>query len=691
MITTVERTSNLTVGTVESVAPDEIEILLDASAPRSVALNAGIPSGFPRINGYVLIPNESGYLVGLIVKLWVERSRLPPTAKDLIDLPFPLRKLTIIPVGTLIRQSNPTVAEHYSAEFKRGVTVFPSVGDSVLIPTAEQLISIIESGSHQRRVQVGTSPLVANSQIVLDPDLLFGRHLAVLGNTGSGKSCSVAGLVRWSLEAAQRARVNPEKMHQPNARFIVLDPNGEYRTSFADVPGGVRVYQIPPPGPGTEELTVPAWIWNTNEWCAFASAAPSIQRPVLQQTLRTLRAGGSLEDSLHQTIVRRMHFFLTTLDDKIASGGPAYGVFGPAQGVAEMLKGIVDDGNGYLGRIEGPLKQAVFHLAGTAKRLRDEHEFIWKGSIAYKIFSETEMLELRSATASVLDFLPAVEETSYLSDDAPIPFDVKGLPAHLEQVASHSSPQAATLSASLVVRIRNMLADPRLSSVIAPDHSPTFSEWLERYIGADSAATGTVTVLDLSLVPTDIIHVVVAVIGRVIFEAQQRYLRTTDLELPTVLVLEEAHTFIARGRDDESATPNASDMCRATFERIAREGRKFGLGLVISSQRPSEISPTVLSQCNTFLLHRLVNDRDQDLVGKLVPDTLGGLLRELPTLPERHAIIVGLATPLPLLIEMNLLPKEHQPRSGNPRFWDTWTGVKYRPIRWDVITQEWTM
>jgi hypothetical protein len=82
---------------------------------------------------------------------------------------------------------------------------------------------------------------------------------------------------------------------------------------------------------------------------------------------------------------------------------------------------------------------------------------------------------------------------------------------------------------------------------------------------------------------------------------------------------------VKRGRDADADTPTAAEMCRQTFERIAREGRKFGLGLVLSSQRPSELSPTVLAQCNTFLLHRIVNDRDQELVGKLVPDNLGGL------------------------------------------------------------------
>lgn len=141
-----------------------------------------------------------------------------------------------------------------------------------------------------------------------------------------------------------------------------------------------------------------------------------------------------------------------------------------------------------------------------------------------------------------------------------------------------------------------------------------------------------------------------SVFARLILEALQRHRKSRGCELPTVLVMDEAHNFITRNRSDHE-TLSAKDSCREVFDKIAREGRKFGLGLVISSQRPSELSPTVLAQCNTFLLHRLVNDEDQSLVRKLVPDTLSYLLKELsngkrrcpdspghcPALQKRHS------------------------------------------------------
>ena len=122
---------------------------------------------------------------------------------------------------------------------------------------------------------------------------------------------------------------------------------------------------------------------------------------------------------------------------------------------------------------------------------------------------------------------------------------------------------------------------------------------------------------------------------------------------------------------------------------IACEDRKLGLELVLASQRPSEVSPTVLSQCNTFLLHRLVNDRDQELVKRLVPDGLGPLLRELPSLPTRRAILLGWAAPAPILVEVQDNPENHRPHSPDSAFWAVWIGEQLRRINWAGIARTW--
>ena len=240
----------------------------------------------------------------------------------------------------------------------------------------------------------------------------------------------------------------------------------------------------------------------------------------------------------------------------------------------------------------------------------------------------------------------------------------------------------------LIARIRTFLTDPNMRTIIDDADNVTVEKWMDEYIGNNDKNGGGVSVIDLSLVPTEVVHVVTAVIARMVFEGLQRYVKLNGTTLPTVLVMEEAHTFIKRYRDG-TENMDAATVCCQVFERIAREGRKFGLGLVLSSQRPSELSPSVLSQCNTFLLHRISNDRDQDIVHRLVPDNLRGLLRELPSLPSQSAILLGWASELPVLVKIDDLPKEQQPRSDDPEFWRVWTGEEKRNINWDAIARDW--
>lgn len=270
--------------------------------------------------------------------------------------------------------------------------------------------------------------------------------------------------------------------------------------------------------------------------------------------------------------------------------------------------------------------------------------------------------------------------------DAPRPFRGEALVRSVEATAEmlNVSEHAETL----LIRIRSLLANTLVKSMISDAEDISLEQWLNDYVGSDHAENGCLSVIDLSLVPTEVVHIITSVIARIVFEALQRYRKLNKIALPTVLVMEEAHTFIKRYRDDVE-NYDAASVCCQVFERIAREGRKFGLGLVLSSQRPSELSATVLSQCNTFLLHRISNDQDQRLVHSLVPDNLKGLLRELPSLPSQNAILLGWASELPLLVKMNDLPKSQQPRSDDPDFWDVWTGREQRKVDWKPIVADW--
>lgn len=676
-----EHADSLRIGAVDFVSPDEVKVLLDIEAPESVALNTGGPRPFPRVNGYVLIPVDDGFLVGQIEWITIERSAFPKRRGmqdfGLIDLPYPLRRMSLNPLGTLRNQS----ARPEKYVFHRGADSLPSIGSGVLLPTDIQLRSIIESGE-RRRVKIGTSPLADHAEVCIDPDRLFGRHLAVLGNTGSGKSCSVSGLIHWSLEQAQSVKGSP-----PNGRFIILDPNGEYSNAFGDT---ARVFQV---DSESNPLKVPLWFWNSAEWCAFTQASARAQVPLIKRALRAMR-NEEFEISDDMNIAAK-RFVGIILQQTIASknAGEPFRSFPHPKNFTERLAIWSTS----LGEYDAMIDFDLSSLQGSLDAAVNAHKITNAGNTFtdYPTYSTPEVDDLISALrethsglgGSPSDLLPK-------SEDVPIKFPGDIFVTFIEGLAQETGNEQYV--EFLLARIRTMLADTRMKSIISDDVDITLEGWLSKYIGNTIEEGCCVSVIDLSLVPAEIVHLVTSVVARMCFEALQRYRKLNAKPLPTVLVMEEAHTFIKRYRED-AENPNVSAICCQVFEKVAREGRKFGLGLVLSSQRPSELSATVLSQCNTFLLHRISNDRDQELVHRLVPDNLKGLLRELPSLPSQHAILLGWATELPVLVRMNDLPLSLQPQSSDPDFWAVWIGkdddgnAVERSANWRPIADDWQL
>lgn len=676
---------SLRIGTIDFVSPDEIKVLLDIEAPDGVALNTGTPRPFPRINGYVLIPSDDGHLVAQVEWITIERSQYPKRKGmqdfGLVDLPYPLRKMSLNPLGVLAYETRDAIGNDLY-RFRRGVESYPTVGDVVLLPTQSQLRAIVESGDN-RHVLIGTSPLAANAEVKIDPDRLFGRHLAVLGNTGSGKSCSVAGLIRWSMDEARKARGGAD----PNARFIVLDPNGEYANTFHDI-SKVRVFAVEPSA-GIEQLQIPLWFWNSAEWGAFTQASAKTQRPTLVQALRSVRDGvfGATVTPSHE--MRRYLRTLVSILQLERNAGSPWGRFPQPKGFFEKLKkwqeGLADqdafskDEKAALGAVRDTLTKLINARGDKYPTFE---------------FTRGEIDELLSLIQSAHATFGG-SDTDILPIDADVPRPFTG-----DQFLRSVEATAELLGVSeyvetMQMRIRTLLSDSRMKIVSGTAQDLTLDDWLRNYIGDNQASNGSVTVIDLSLVPAEVVHIITAVIARMTLEALQRYRKIHyGKTLPTVLVMEEAHTFIKRYHDD-AENQNSAAICCQVFEKIAREGRKFGLGLVLSSQRPSELSPTVLSQCNSYLLHRISNDRDQELVHKLVPDNLRGLLRDLPSLPSRHAILLGWASELPVLVQMNALPEQHRPKSDDPDFWAVWSGKDSnrkpveRPVDWKKVADEW--
>ena len=670
--------ASLHVGSVVFISPNEIKIHLDIESPDSVALNAGTPRAFPRINSYLLIPADNGFLVGQVLWITVENSPYPKRKGlqdfGLIDLPFPLRKLSLSPLGILRYDNNKKYV------FTRGIESFPSIGDEAILPTNEQLKAIVQSGENKLRVKIGTSPLGGNADVFIDPDKLFGRHLAVLGNTGSGKSCSVAGLIQWSLNAANSI-VRKDNQSKASSRFIILDPNGEYGKTFASIPN-TEVYSVKPSSETIKQLKMPIWFWNTDEWCAFARASDKTQRPLISQTLQALRAG--VRDVVVSDSVKMRQYLRTlmvALKNDITTGTPWSSKIGQIIGFRDRVK-IWSSDIVVKDSFSDDEKKSINALVDSFSAFLSGNTSQWPHA-----FSEREVEVLEEAIYHCYtSFGGGASDCLLIDPDVPKSFSANDF---LDALSANAMVlNIADYVETMTLRIRSMLSDSKVKEFGDTDGSYNLKSWLESFLG-DNNKRSKIVVVDLSLIPSTIVHIVTASIARMVMESLQRYRKCNDGNvLPTVLVVEEAHTFIKRYTEDY-AEQGMGNVCCKVFEKIAREGRKFGLGLVLSSQRPSELSPTVLSQCNTFLLHRISNDRDQDLIHRLLPDNLQGLLHDLPILPSRHAVLLGWASELPVLVRMNELPKEQRPQSDDPDFWDVWTGERECDMDWKRIEEDW--
>ena len=677
--TLVESVEARRIGSVIYVSPNEVKIRLDFDSPESVALNTGTPVLFPKVNSYLLIPSDCSQLVCQVT--WAELSDQghygPKGDKTFVSLPVASRLLSLSPLGMLSK------TDKGQYKFSRGADSLPAIGEQVLLPTVDQVKAIVTSGDNLR-VKIGTSPLAENADVKVDPDRLFGRHLAILGNTGSGKSCSVAGIVRWALESAKENV--KESGQKANSRFVILDPNGEYSRCFQDMGEDVELEVLSVSK--APMLKVPFWMWTGAEWCAFAHASQRTQDPFLRRALRDVKSGLLGDEAVQKLQRERLR---TSFANKLFTISSWRNEDFPQKEptkFGQYLSAILSDIKAYqIGDVE--LRGAVEALTAALELLIQSRSasFVDRQTgervSFFRAFDNVSIEPVITALKRVVETIGYDAACATFSEDTPMPFKFEDFTDHLSGMAAAEN--VSQFIDFLVMRIRAMRTDGRLMKVVSDDDGISLDKWLDGFLCANK---NKVTVVDLSLVPAELIHIVAAVVARLIFDALQKYRGLNGEPLPTVLVMEEAHSFVRRYGHEEEGVGSAIVCCKV-FERIAREGRKFGLGLVLSSQRPSELSPTVLSQCNTFLLHRISNDKDQELVKRLLPDNLHGLMRDLPVLPSRQAILLGWAAELPVLVQMRELPKEQRPQSSDPDFWDVWTRQKARDVDWKKIADDW--
>lgn len=670
------------IGVVEAVSPGRIEVAIHHEAPHGTGLREGTIYHFPRINSYVVLPSETGNVLAIVTWIGIENEQVVvPTQRDQIGLPTPKRRLHALPLGVLSPSTSLISSASNTIALDRGIRFSPTVGDPVRLPTRSELKAALPSVAGMS-VPIGKATLSGNAEIGLDPNRLFGRHLAVFGNTGSGKSCSVVHLIRSCLTSIGE---------KPKAfNVIILDINGEYAEVFNDTITDVPVshFSVFPKTSNTRQFRVPYWLWNFHEWLSLSQASSGVQAPLLRSCLSLLRApdlselpGTAVASLINGRRVVKM--YQTCAIDLKDNPNHLSELDTVIQACDHLRKNTTDDVCKAVDELKRALKEVLCSRRGSK-------EYPWKHAVKRLETQECETL-LSCFDQAIAGFgMPRFSEAE-CEADLPVPFDERHVVELLPLMAAHSGSDAARWVATLVERLRISMADQRQASICARLRDDNLEEWLRDY--APDGNKSQLTIIDLSLVPTNVVHVVVAVFTRVLLEAMERCrLGQPGSIAPRILVVEEAHSLIRHpglSSDDEQQIVPAKRLCREAFERVAREGRKFGLSLVVSSQRPSELSETVLSQCNTFIVHRIVNDQDQRLIRRLIPDSLGSLTAELPALPTQTALIVGWALDIPALVRIADLDESQRPRSADPNFTALWTGESSSTSDWTTVVKDW--
>jgi DNA helicase HerA-like ATPase len=290
------------------------------------------------------------------------------------------------------------------------------------------------------------------------------------------------------------------------------------------------------------------------------------------------------------------------------------------------------------------------------------------------------MIMSRAIIDAKTAFLKAENHDDVLANftiDSPVPFSINSVLAELNRLNVEMVPGARTEKqgdfhgklSRLVQRLESKRSDRRLGFLFPADGVADTYAWLDTVVTLLLASrfakggTAGVKVIDFSEVPSDILPLIVGMVARLAFSVQQWSAAGT--RHPVALFCDEAHLYIP-----QDANSGAAENAIATFERIAKEGRKYGVGLVVISQRPAEVNRTVVSQCNNLIAMRLTNGEDQAVVRRLLPDSLGGFGDLLPILDTGEALVVGDAILLPTRIRIG--KPNSEPLSATIEFWDRW-------------------
>ncbi|MFT4147766.1 MAG: DUF87 domain-containing protein [Micrococcaceae bacterium] len=598
-----------------------------------------------RIGSLVLIPLTNAYVVAEVTGLQERPDTLSGSSafKSQEDITYTSsRQLSLAPLGTLPFDN--------TKEFSFGVSEFPPLYADVLYVENKDLDRILNMANQEipilnhpkkatklNALTIGTSAIFSDYEVKIRINEFFGAHSAILGNTGSGKSCTISSFLQEILNKVTPAQAG-------GTTFILFDTNGEYRRALSKVPSPIkRTYTwinhsnaVPPKPPSSyddreviEEFQLPHWLLSPEEWELLLQASDRVQRPVLRNALglTTLFAP---EDSKKYSDIRN-HILASC-----------------------MLQILFDSENDTAAkaRIQGLL--SVYSFEGTIPTQNGGNQVNPRAYLSDQLVLNygSFVPQNRSNLENMLKCLQmeSVEIPTYNN----IPFPFSQLESALELAIlfeeSHGNRRVRDNCSTLLTRVKSLQMRDEFSFLrgnpdVQSSSLVTTEEFVDKLlgivrIGLKSQKSSQIYILDLSMVDDEVVEVVSSVVARLLYD---RLRRSKNRNIyPVNLILEEAHRYVPR-LSVGASTLDAPKI----FERIAKEGRKYGLFLILSSQRPNELSGTVLSQCSNYVIHRIQNPEDLQHIRRMTPFISDSVLNRLASLPKQYALVFGTSVSIP--------------------------------------------
>lgn len=623
-----------------------------------------------KVNSYVILPIGSDKIVALITRVKSFEDNEIEKLTGGIKFSKSKRHLLATMLGTISE-----------GKYLDGVYNYPILDNPVWYIIKEDLEKNFDNISSKDEIDyqkdfylpIGKNSNFPDYDIKINPDKFFAKHSAILGNTGSGKSCTVTSILQ-ALFNFNYSTNKEYKKDLKSATIIIFDTNGEYKKAFEGYKN-INAFTISEDG-----MRVPYWFMNYEDFEYLFEPSPGTQAPILKKALGLLKNENIFEKD-EEILVRNYEIsLLAKIKNVCDPSSKELKTFVYYHLENCLTLKILEE--------EIILKEKLKKLYKEKEKIVENRGFL-NGEINLAV-SEAVFLE----TTNVLNKITSSKTKSYENIDLPKYFNFNnlinsGLDEAINDIEENQNKYREYIS-GLKLRLASFMSDLRKSEPLLfneKDIENSLEIFFKYIFGSKELIAGNlfaeyknkndtskrknqIIILDLSLIPFELLETITGLIGRLILEFAQRINKVEDYKeergnYPISLILEEAQNYIP-----EVDRNNKKSITKKVFERIAREGRKFGVSLIVSSQRPSELSKTILSQCNTFIVHKLQNPEDQKYIKQIVSSANEDLLNQLPILPQQHAIIMGEAVRTPSQLRINDITSK--PDSNNPKFIENW-------------------